>query len=232
MQTAIKVDPELFSLVPGYRRTVVLARRDSAGDPAAVGAALSAAAERCRARIAEVTSVAELAPIARWRRAFSAVGFDPTRTRPAVEALARRASRGESVALGNPLIDAGTAVSLEFLVAVGVHVLDELEGDLELGRATGDEEFVTFQGQHEPPEPGELVYRCGSIVLTRRWVWKQGRVGSVGPSSRALAVNVDVLDDQDGARAATARLTDLLEAGGAEVTGMLTLSPDTPVGLL
>jgi hypothetical protein len=51
-----------------------------------------------------------------------------------------------------------------------------------------------LDGTTDPPDPGELIYKSGDITLTRRWVWRQGRVGSVIGPSRLLAVNVDLID--------------------------------------
>lgn len=171
---SFSIDTELFTLVPGYTRIVVVANRTGLGQKDIANSLLVSGIACCRERIKVAGDVTGLPEIKAWRSAFRAVGFDPTRTRPAVEALMRRAEKGDPLGLGHPLIDIGTGLSLMHGVPVGMHTLDNMVEPLVLGRAEGQEEFVLFNGKTENPESGEWVYRSGNRVLTRRWVWKQG----------------------------------------------------------
>lgn len=233
MGVTFEVADEVFALAPAYRRHVVLARgRPPQTPPSPILARFAAAVDSLTDR-ADLATLAEHPSVRPWREAFRAVGWNPGKFRSSIEALLRRALRRELDPLGLATVDAGTVVTLEHLVPVGVHILDDLGPDpvLTLGPASGDESFRLFDGQVERPDPGELVYRCGSVVLTRRWVWRQGSVGSVTADATSYAVNVDVVDatalDGDGAVAA---MTELLGLCGLGVTGLLTLDAANPHG--
>jgi len=176
---------------------------------------------------ADHRAVTEIPTVQRWRRAYRAVGLNPTKTRPAVEAAIRRARRDGTSSLGLAAIDAGVIVTLLAGVPVGVHVLDHLDGDLTLGFAQGGENFTTLQGEREHPEAGELIWTAGHAVLTRRWVHKQGLVGSVTEQAAAFAVNLDLLGDDD-LDAGRALLEGWLRVAGIVVDEVLVLDRQTP----
>lgn len=217
-----RIDEVVFDDVPSYRRHVVIAVAPP-GVPELPAAALEAAIAQSARAFAEVECISLDPSVTRWRAAFKAVGLNPSKTRPAVEALLRRAVRGDRLSLGNAFVDAGTMVSLGGRVPVGVHALDHLMGDLVLGPAQGDETFATFSGEVERPEPGEIVYRNGQTVLTRRWVWRQSPVGSVSEDSQLLAINIDLLEDDRG-REIVADYEAILWGLGATIQGSFELS--------
>ncbi|MEI2765125.1 MAG: phenylalanine--tRNA ligase beta subunit-related protein [Dermatophilaceae bacterium] len=233
MGATFEVAEAVFALAPGYRRHVVLARGAAHLTPPAHLATRFDAAVAALVGRADLDTLAEHPAVRPWRLAFKAAGWNPGKFRSSIEALLRRALRGELEPLGLSAVDAGTVVTLEHLVPVGVHILDDLGPDpaLVLGPAAGDETFQLFGGQVESPDPGEIVYRVGPVVLTRRWVWRQGAVGSVTPQARSYAVNVDVVDASvlDGS-AAVAAMTEVLGWCGLQVTGALTLDATTPAG--
>lgn len=220
----VSVAADVFAAVPTYERVVFGCRVvDPTAGVAWIGAELAREAGRVRSATGDVPIV-ELPVVAAWREAFRATGTNPSKFRPAHEALLRRVLRGEDLQLGNPLVDLGTAASLRAGCPVGMHTLDRLADDaggLELRPATGTETFVGFDDTTSSPDPGELVYAHGERVLTRRWAWRQGSYGSVrdaGP--HLLAVNVDLLPvpdvDQDAAVTVVAAL--LERAGARDVT--------------
>ena len=69
------------------------------------------------------------------RELYRRFGVDPTRHRPSSEALLRRARRGEWPRL-NSLVDVANVMSLRLQVPVGLHDLDQVEGE-ELVLRTG-----------------------------------------------------------------------------------------------
>ena len=108
--------------------------------------------------------------------------------------------------------------------------MDDLppSSQLVLGPATGEEGFIALSGLSEPPERGELVYRTAGQVLTRRWVWRQGRLGSVADDSRLLAVNVDAIEGVTDGKSAADTLQELLGVIGCRVIATLVLGPSSP----
>jgi DNA/RNA-binding domain of Phe-tRNA-synthetase-like protein len=209
----LSIAPEVFASVPDYRRAVLVGRRERNADIEALERGLAAANDPWRSLAEDVTDVPA---VARWRKAYRAVGLNPTKTRPAVEALIRRAKAGGVSSLGRPAVDAGTIATLLAAVPIGVHVLDDVGDDLTLAPAVGNETFTAFDGSVEHPEPGEIVWRSGGDVLTRRWVHKQGAAGSVTDASRTFAVNIDLLGDDDLGRSVEV-VTKWLGAAGIDV---------------
>lgn len=91
-----------------------------------------------RARFPDPSSAGDrLAPA---RRLYRALGLDPTRTRPASEALLRRVLQGKGLYAVNSAVDAANLVSLSLALPVGLYDLANIEPvhkrvELRLGRA-------------------------------------------------------------------------------------------------
>jgi phosphoenolpyruvate synthase (EC 2.7.9.2) len=70
-------------------------------------------------------------PIIRAYRDFywRVLGIDPTKQRPAQEALLRRILRGEPLPRISPVVDAGNAASIKYLVPIGLYDLAKIRGD-------------------------------------------------------------------------------------------------------
>lgn len=184
----------IFERFPGYVRGVVVAREvDNRPSPEALVNLLREAEESVRSRL-KMEQVAEHPRIKSWREAYRSFGAKPSEFRSAVEALARRALRGDPLPAINALVDIGNIVSLRHLVPAGSHAIDVLTGDIALRRATGVEEFIPFgSDKTEHPLPGEIVFVEGNIVLTRRWTWRQANHTLTQLETRAVEFNVDGL---------------------------------------
>ncbi|MEM4755314.1 phenylalanine--tRNA ligase beta subunit-related protein, partial [Pyrobaculum sp.] len=59
-----------------------------------------------------------------WR----VLGIDPTKQRPAQEALLRRVLRGEPLPRINPVVDAGNAASVKYMVPIGLYDVAKIRG--------------------------------------------------------------------------------------------------------
>jgi DNA/RNA-binding domain of Phe-tRNA-synthetase-like protein len=188
------ISPDLFTRFPGYVRGVVIAYDLTNGVSSdEIVQLLREAEASVRARLV-LEQIAEEPRIKSWRDAYRAFGAKPAEFRSSVEAMARRALRGDELPAINRLVDIGNIVSLRHVVPAGSHAIDVLKGDIELRFATGDEEFVPFgTNQLEHPLPGEVVFVEGSQVLTRRWTWRQANHTLTLPDSRAVEFNVDGL---------------------------------------
>jgi DNA/RNA-binding domain of Phe-tRNA-synthetase-like protein len=132
----------------------------------------------------------ELPEIQAWRRAFSRMGLKPTQYRCASEALLRRFRKEDALPRLHPLVDVCNAVSLAFAIPVAVFDVAGINGDLAVRRAIGDEDYLTFSGEHERPEPGEVIFADGAgQVHARRWSNRQsGRSAVAAPTTSALIV--------------------------------------------
>jgi DNA/RNA-binding domain of Phe-tRNA-synthetase-like protein len=129
-----------------------------------------------------------------WREAYRAFGAKPAKFRPSMEAMARRILKDQELPSISRLVDVGNVISLKYLAPAGGHAIDEVHRDVELRPATGRESFIPFgSDQEEKPEPGEIVFVEGDVVLTRRWTWRQANYTLVVPETAAVEFNVDGL---------------------------------------
>lgn len=189
---SLSIDSYVFERVPDYRRAVLAGFKSEPADAETIGAGLAQANRRWAQSDEEVV---EVPAVQRWRKAYRRVGLNPTRTRPAVEALIRRARAGGVASFDDACVDVGAIITLLHSVPVGMHTVDGLEGELTLAPASGRETFTTFAGEVEHPDAREIVWSCGETILTRHWVHKQGIAGSVCRDSARFAVNLDFLGE-------------------------------------
>jgi len=188
------ISTDIFDKFPGYCRGVVLAFDVHNG----------ASPERLIKRLREVEAsvrqqttienIAEHPRIKSWREAYKVFGAKPSEYRSSVEAMARRVLRSDPLPSINTLVDIGNLVSLEHLVPVGGHSLDELAQDIALRFATGKEDFIPFgSADLEHPLPGEVIFTEDLTVLTRRWTWRQANHTLTLPETRSIEFNIDRL---------------------------------------
>jgi DNA/RNA-binding domain of Phe-tRNA-synthetase-like protein len=186
----------VFDKYPGYVRGVVVAYELTNGDsPPELVQLLRGAEDSVRAQL-QLEHIAEEPRINAWREAYRAFGAKPSEFRSSVEAMARRALRGDPLPSINALVDIGNVISLKYLVPAGGHAIDLLTDDIELRFATGQETFVPFgapDSDVEHPLAGEIVFVEGDVVLTRRWTWRQANHTLTLPETRAIEFNVDGL---------------------------------------
>jgi len=84
-----------------------------------------------------------------YRDFFWKMGVDPTKTRPAAEALIRRVLRGNPIPRINTWVDAYNLVSMESAIPVASFDTDLLDGPLLMREAEEGEEFLGI-GMKEP----------------------------------------------------------------------------------
>jgi len=191
---AYSISPEIFDKFPGYCRGVVLAFDVHNGQSLDRLVELLREAEASVSLLTNLEEIAEHARIKPWREAYKAFGAKPSEYRSSVEAMARRALRGDTLPSINTLVDIGNIVSLQHLVPVGGHSMDDLAQDISLRFADGDEIFIPFGSTDvEHPIPGEVIFTEGPTVLTRRWTWRQANHTLILPGSRSVEINIDGL---------------------------------------
>ena len=93
-----------------------------------------------------------------YRDFFWRVGIDPTKTRPAAEALIRRILRDNPIPNINTIVDAYNLASIKTEIALAAFDIQELEGDLVMRFARRGENFLGI-GMEKPIEleGGEVV---------------------------------------------------------------------------
>jgi DNA/RNA-binding domain of Phe-tRNA-synthetase-like protein len=220
------VSEAVFARFPDYLRGVVVAHgvRNGPSSPELVDLLREAEAS-VRERI-QPEEIATHPRIASWRAAFKALGIKPNDFRCSVEAMARRALKGQQLPTINALVDIGNILSLRHLLPMGGHAIDHAAQGYCLRLATGLEDFVPFgTDQREHPDPGEIIYAEGDTVLTRRWSWRQADHSLTLPETTAIQFNLDGLPPVTRAELETigAELAELVarHCGGQIRQGML-----------
>ena len=193
-----RISSEIFEKYPGYARGVILAFGVQNGpSPARLVKQLHEAEEAVRKQVS-IETIAEHPRIKPWREAYKSFGSKPSEFRSSVEAMARRILRGDQLPSINALVDIGNIVSLQHLMPVGGHSMDDLTEDITLRLATGEEKFIPFgSAEIEHPLPGEVVFVEGDTVLTRRWTWRQANHTLTRLESRDVEINIDRLPPVD-----------------------------------
>lgn len=101
-----------------------------------------------------------------YRDFFWRVGIDPTKIRPAAEALIRRVLRGRPIPRINTLVDAYNLASMETAVALAAFDADRVSGELFMREARAGEEFLGI-GMEAPRrlKGGEVVVEDGEKLI-------------------------------------------------------------------
>ena len=95
-----------------------------------------------------------------YRKFFWGIGIDPTKIRPAAEALTRRILAGKPLPRINTLVDAYNLASIKTRIALATFDADKLEGKILMRFAEENEQIVGI-GMDKP-----FVMKGGEIVLS------------------------------------------------------------------
>src|SRR3989440_662719 len=141
-----------------------------------------------RSRLAERPE-GELPEIQAWRRAFSRMGLKPTQYRCAAESLLRRFRKEKSLPRIHPLIDLCNAVSLAYATPVAVFDTSAITDSVEVRYAAGDETYLTFAGETEHPDPGEVIFAdAAGSAHARRWTNRQSGLSAIRPGTTTALI--------------------------------------------
>ena len=89
--------------------------------------------------------------------------------------------------------------------------------------ADGDEDYLTFSGQTEHPDPGEVVFADQARhVHARRWTNRQSGLSAVQDSTASVLVVAEAMHD-----AAASDLPELIAVIAAELNSVWSATPLT-----
>lgn len=138
------------------------------------------------------TKVKELEGILCYRDAFKELGINPNKFMSSIEAMLTRTSKGKGLPNISPIVDLGNAVSLKYMVPLGAHDIDTLDGDIEVRFSKEGDIFIPLGTEEtEILEDGELIYSAGDNVRTRRWIWRQSEQGKITNESKNIFFPID-----------------------------------------
>ncbi len=141
----------------------------------------------------------EMPEIQAWRRGFSRMGLKPTQYRCASEALLRRFRQEGTLPRLHPLVDLCNAASIAFAIPVAVFDLSKVSGDLEVRHADGSESYLTFAGEMEHPEAGEVIFAdTAGQAHARRWTNRQSGLSAVRDDTRSVLIVAEAMHDSAG----------------------------------
>ena len=83
--------------------------------------------------------------------------MNPNKYMPSIESLVSRTLKSKMVPHINPLVDLGNALSLKYLIPLGIHDIDKVTGDIEIRFANKDDKFIPFG------EPGMETVHVGGV---------------------------------------------------------------------
>lgn len=188
---ADQIHPEIFRQFPGYSwGKVICWGIDNRRGLEEATLLLRDVEERVR-QDESLADIVAHPKIAAWRLAFTQFGARPSKYQSSIEALLRRARRGDALPPINPVVAVYNAVSLRFQLPVGGDDLDLVSGGLHLRAARGDELFRPLGAEEDdPPEPNEIIYADDAKVLCRRWTWRGGEPSKISPATSNAVLNV------------------------------------------
>ena len=153
---------------------------------------------RARGRLQEQPE-GQMPEVAAWRRVYSRMGLKPTRYRSASEALLRRFKREDDLPRLHPLVDLCNAASLAYALPVAVFDLSRVESFIEVRHAAGSEQYLSFQGEIEHPDEGEIIFADGAgHAHARRWTFRQSRRSVVEAGTREVLIVSEGVHEQAG----------------------------------
>lgn len=172
-----------------------------------------------RQRLAQAGSESELPEIQAWRRAFSRMGLKPTQYRCASESLLRRFKKEGAMPRIHPLIDACNAISMAHAIPIAVLDVARIEGALQVRHARGDERYLTFGGETEHPEAGEVSFvDDAGNAHARRWTNRQSGLSAVRDDTAQVLIVAEAM--HAGGADDVARLVQAVDDALREVWGI------------
>jgi DNA/RNA-binding domain of Phe-tRNA-synthetase-like protein len=190
----------LFSHSPALRQAFPelvagVMHADGIHSGADVSAALARHTARALAQL-EGRTESDLPAIQAWRRAFQRIGLKPTQYRCASEALLRRLRKEGDLPRLHPLVDLCNALSVAHAIPVAALDLDHIGGNLQVRHASGSEDYLSFGGEHEHPEPGEVTFADDAgRAHARRWTNRQSALSAIQPATTRVLIVVEALHD-------------------------------------
>ncbi len=113
----------------------------------------------------DLSSLADAPQMRAYRAFLWKTSMDPTKSRPAGEALIRRVLQGNEIPSINNAVDAYNIVSMEHALAMGAYDSDRIKGNLTVRFALENEQFKEIGGKPERLLGREVVLADAKKVL-------------------------------------------------------------------
>lgn len=184
------VTKEVFEKFPTACFGVVVVEGFKSGSPDKVSEMLSSAVATAPVTFSE--GVKAHPNITVWREAFVDMGLNPNKFLSSVEALSSRVVKTAKLPSINFVVDLVNSLSLKYVLPMGAHDINLIQGDISLRLSRLGDKFTPFgSDQAEEVPEGEIVYADDQEVRTRRWVWRQGERAKIQPESSSIFFPID-----------------------------------------
>jgi lysyl-tRNA synthetase class 2 len=169
-----RIDPAIFDVFPGLHIGVVKAKGlNNHGESAHLREKINQVQGEIRSN-SDIGMLGEHPRILNWRSAYARFGAKPKKHQSSVENLCRMTLEGRTLRSINKIVDIYNYVSLKHMVPVGGDDLAQVDGDIVLKFANGDELFYPLGSpEQQTARKGEVVYADEREVLCRRWNWRE-----------------------------------------------------------
>ena len=138
------------------------------------------------------SKIKELEEISYYRDAFKKLDINPNKFMSSIEAMLTRVSKGKGLPSINPVVDIGNAISLKYIVPLGAHDIETLNGDINVRLSKSGDIFIPLGCEEtETLDDGELIYSVENKVRTRRWIWRQSEQGKITSESKDIFFPID-----------------------------------------
>ena len=175
-------------------------------------------------RLANATE-GQFPEIQAWRRTFSRMGLKPTQYRCASESLLRRFRKEGALPQLHPLIDLCNAVSLAFAIPVAVFDVSKITEGIEVRHASGSENYMTFSGDTEHPDAGEVIFADeAGRAHARRWTNRQSGLSAVRDTTSAVLIVAEAMHET-----ASADVERLVSTLAGELNAIWSVTPQTAI---
>lgn len=187
-----KVYPEVFDRLPNLCFGVVIGYGiDNKEANSVINTMLEEAMESLELRLKGI-NLKEYDAIVPYRETFKDLGINPNKYMSSIEAMAKRVSKGNRLPSKNSVVDLVNALSLKYVLPMGAHDIDDLEDELAVRFSKIADTFIPLGSEEiEHLDEGELVYGDTRRIRTRRWIWRQSKMGCITKESTNIVFPID-----------------------------------------
>lgn len=128
-------------------------------------------------------------PIVRaYRDFYWKIGIDPTKIRPAGEALRRRIARTGKLPRINDVVDLGNVISSSTLVPIGLYDLSKVKGEPSIVLSDGNEEFYAIGKDKPEILPKEIPILKDQEKVLHIYPHRDSRITSITEDTKDILI--------------------------------------------
>lgn len=172
------IDTAVFEVNPKIQFGILIGKNIKNSETTAQDEARLREAENRMRESYKLDQVRDLPNVSLYRDFMNSAGINPNKFPPSVEAMFKRILKGGALPVINALVDMCNAVSIERIISLGAHDLNDIHEDLEVRFSREGDIFLPFGAvEYESVDKDELIFTSGNIVQTRKWIWRQSELG-------------------------------------------------------